>query len=112
MDAIHALVTIAVGLTIRLGIPIALTALLILILRRLDERWQAQARQEPLALPLARNTGCWDVKKCSAEQRARCSAYAHPDTPCWQHFRARDGTLRKSCLGCDVFLKAPIPVTS
>ncbi len=109
MEALNTLVTIAVGLTIRLGVPIALTALLIFVLRRLDERWQAQAREERLAVPLARNTGCWDVKKCSAEQRARCSAYAHPDSPCWQHFRSETGALRESCLGCDVFLKAPIP---
>lgn len=112
METLNTLVTFAIGLTIRLGIPIALTALFIIILRRLDERWQAQAKEEQLATPLARNTGCWNVKQCSAEQRANCNAYAHPETPCWQYFRAKDGTLREACLGCDVFLKAPVPVTS
>ena len=112
MEALNTLITFAIGLTIRLGIPIALTALLIFILRRLDERWQAQVKEEQPAAPLARNTGCWNVKQCSSEQRANCDAYAHPEIPCWQYFRGKDGTLRESCLGCDVFLKAPAPVAS
>ena len=63
-----------------------------------------------LAAVTASNPGCWDIKNCSAEQRANCKAHAHPETPCWQLFRERDGRLQERCVGCDVFRKAPVPV--
>jgi hypothetical protein len=99
-------------LVVRVGIPIGLTAILIILLRRLDERWQKQAQRDLLAVPVFRpsNPGCWDIKHCSAEQRANCSAFAHPETPCWQHFRESDGSLQKRCLGCEIFKTAPLQV--
>jgi hypothetical protein len=112
MEPLNTIVTIAVGLIVRLGVPIALTALFIFVLRRLDERWQAQAKGELLAVPMVRNSGCWDVKNCTSEQKKHCGAYAHQDVPCWQYFRSQQGNLRETCLGCDVFRTAPIPVTA
>ena len=111
MDAQYALMTFIVGLLIRFGIPVLVPAALIYLLRRLDERWQAQARGELIAVPMARNVGCWDINNCSKEQRENCTAYAHPETPCWQHFRSKQGFLQESCLGCDVFRQAPVPVS-
>jgi hypothetical protein len=110
MEALNVIITVIVGLLVRFGIPIALTVILVYLLRRLDERWQAEAKRELLALPLARNIGCWDVKNCSPEQRQKCSAYSHPDSPCWQHFRDQQGALQERCLGCDVFRQAPVPL--
>lgn len=112
MDALTAIITLIVGLLIRFGVPILLTVILVYLLRRLDERWQAEARSEMLAVPMARNTGCWDVHNCSPEQKQECSAYAHPDMPCWQHFRSQQGALQEKCLGCDVFRQAPVPASA
>ena len=110
MEALNALLTVIIGLLIRFGLPIILTVILVYLLKRLDERWQAEARRELLEVPMVRNTGCWDVKNCTPEQRKSCSAYSHPETPCWQHFRDKQGALQDRCLGCDVFRQAPIPV--
>ena len=112
MEALNLILTILVGLLMRFGIPILLTVGLIYLLRRLDERWQAEAKGELEAVPMARNIGCWDMNNCSKEQRENCSAYAHPETPCWQHFRSKQGVLQESCLGCDVFRQSPVPVST
>ena len=114
MNDAYAFLTVLVGLVVRIGIPIGLTALLIFLLRRLDASWQQQAQRDLLAVPVLRpaNPGCWDIKHCSAEQRANCSAYAHPDTPCWQHYREKGGSLQQRCLGCDIFQTAPLPVNT
>jgi len=112
MDPLSTFLTIIVGLLLRFGIPIALTAVVIYLLKRLDEHWQADARRELIVAPMAHNTGCWDVKNCSPEQRKKCSAYSHPETPCWQQYRDKRGYLQEQCLGCDVFRQAPVPVSA
>ena len=110
MEWLDGVIAVGVGLIIRFGIPIALTALVVRLLLTLDERWQAEAERDQTRAP-ARNIGCWDAKNCSAEQRAQCTAYAHPETPCWQLFRSEDGQLKEKCLACQVFRKAPVPIT-
>jgi hypothetical protein len=96
------------GTLLRIGIPVAVTILVIALLRRLDKRWQ----KETLSLPVAASGGkpCWEVKNCPAEKRAKCQAAAQDGVPCWQVFRSRNGALREDCLGCDVFQQAPAPV--
>ncbi len=103
---------VILGVLLRLGIPIALTILLFYGLKKLDERWQAEAKSQP-ALPgeqVAVNPGCWDIKGCTEEMKKHCEAFAHPDIPCWQVFRASNGALKERCLGCELFLQAPVPV--
>jgi hypothetical protein len=101
---------ILTGLLVRLGLPLAVTALLVWALRKLDARWQREARmaytsqmESALALP------CWEVNHCPPERRAVCPALAHPEIPCWQHFRDRQGHLKEACLTCTVFRSAPAP---
>ena len=104
MDTI---LTFILGLLVRIGIPVAVTALVFFLLRRLDERWQKEA----LAVPVISSAQpCWEIKGCSGEKRRDCPASAQPDTPCWQVFRTRNGLLREACLGCSVFRLAPVPV--
>jgi hypothetical protein len=110
MDSIYAYLMVAAGILVRLGIPVALTILLVEILRRLDDHWQQEG--EASTPVLAVNTRCWEIHNCSSENRASCQAYTHPETPCWQVFRNREGLLREECLGCQVFEKAPVPATS
>ena len=97
------------GLLLRIGIPVAVTALVFFLLRRLDKRWQNEA----LAIPvISSQRPCWEIKDCSEEKRKDCPASAHPNIPCWQVFRTKNGLLREDCLGCDVFRLAPTPVQS
>ncbi len=106
MDAVLAFV---LGLLVRIGIPVAVTALIFFLLRRLDERWQKEA----LAIPvISSQRPCWETKGCSEQKRKDCPAFAQPNIPCWQVFRTKNGLLREECLGCDVFRLAPSPVSS
>ncbi len=106
MDAV---LTLVLGLLLRIGIPVAVTALIFFLLRRLDERWQKEA----LAIPvISSQRPCWEIKGCPEEKRKNCPASAQPNVPCWQVFRTKNGLLREDCLGCDVFRLAPSPVSS
>jgi hypothetical protein len=101
--------TLVLGLLLRIGIPVAVTALIFFLLRRLDERWQKEA----LAIPvISSQRPCWEIKGCSDEKRKNCPASAQPNVPCWQIFRTKNGLLWEECLGCDVFRLAPTPVLS
>lgn len=112
MESTTSILALALGLLARIGIPFLVTILVVGWLRNLDARWQEQAGKEMAPYPVSRpgNSGCWKVKNCSPEKRASCKACAHRDQPCWQVFREPDGRLRESCLGCEVFSNAPMPV--
>ncbi len=98
--------TFLLGVLLRLGIPIAVTAIVFALLRRLDKRWQKEA----LALPVvAAGKHCWEIKGCTEEKKKDCPAAAQPKTPCWQVFRTKDGVMKEACLGCEVFRQAPVP---
>lgn len=105
MEWLTGILSFVAGLVVRLLVPLALTAFLVWLLGRLDEGWQSG---KPAAM--AHNSGCWQANDCPPEQQAKCSASAHPEIPCWQHFRNADGTLQERCLLCKVFREAPLPV--
>ena len=109
MDSLETLGILALGVFVRFVIPIGVTALLVWFFRNLDHHWQEEAEQASVPV-MPKNPGCWKIHKCSAEDRAKCRAYANPDKPCWHVFRDSDGLLQEKCLGCDVFKKAPVPV--
>ena len=108
MDTLTPLLAVIAGFALRLAIPIAITAIAIYFLRRLDVRWQAEA-EDQLLLPAVEKPKCWEVHKCPPEKRQACPGYLS-EQPCWQTFRKENGYLQERCLGCDVFRKAPIPV--
>ncbi|HMK09844.1 MAG TPA: hypothetical protein VK449_12515 [Anaerolineales bacterium] len=107
----NVLLTVALGLTLRFGIPLLLTVLAAWGLRRLDQRWQRQSehlRPSPLAMGAApAEVRCWEQTDCPPEKRDNCPAYARPSVACWQVFREATGYLSTSCLSCEVFLNAP-----
>jgi hypothetical protein len=105
MENIFALLAVIIGLLIRLAIPIALTALLIFFLRKLDAHWQAEAE---LPQPDVQTIECWKIKNCSPEQIKTCVAY-QATSPCWQVKRLPNGYLREECLSCEIFTQAPMP---
>ena len=105
METITALLALLIGLLVRLAIPILVTALLIVLLRRLDAHWQKEAHLPALVVA---KPECWKVKGCTPEQRADCAGAKSP-LPCWQAYRLPNGYLREECLTCKVFTEAPAP---
>jgi len=110
MEEINVVLTMVLGLLLRLGIPIGFTIGLVYFLKRLDEHWQREAQMQNTKVN-ASNPACWKINGCSEEKKKHCSAYANPTTPCWQVFR-RGGNLQEKCLMCRVFKEAPIPVNT
>jgi hypothetical protein len=107
MEWLDSVVAVGLGVLLRVGIPVLITIFLVRWLRGLDERWQAEAHTETTQ---AQNIGCWEIKGCTAEQRATCQAYANQDTPCFQVFRDTNGNLKEECIGCQVFRETPMAV--
>ncbi len=108
MEMLQSFLVVLFWFTVRLGLPVLITVLLVVFLRKLDAHWQ---QEEAMKAPrLARNTRCWEQHHCSEDKRAVCPAYARPDIPCWQVFRTKEGFLREQCLGCETFRNAPVPV--
>jgi hypothetical protein len=95
---------------LRVLIPIAITIAFIGLLKWLDERWKKEADVEESQVLKIGNAGCWEINNCPDEERAGCKAFQNPDQPCWQVFRDKNGRLQESCIGCDIFRQAPIPV--
>lgn len=105
MEITPSLLALIAGLLVRLAIPIALTALLIFFLRKLDARWQKEAQTPELVI---QKPECWKIKGCPPERVANCTGARSP-LPCWQAFRLPNGYLREECLSCKVFTEAPAP---
>jgi hypothetical protein len=105
MNTIISLLAILAGLLLRLAIPIAVTAVFIYFLRKLDTRWQLDA-QIPAAVE---KPECWKINGCTPEQRTNCVG-ASSFLPCWQVYRLPNGYLREECLSCEVFINAPAPL--
>jgi len=109
-DLTTALLALA-GLLIRYGLPILFMGATVWLLRRLDARWQAEARGTPVAAPpVMAGPACWQVNGCAPDRRAECPAFLNAATPCWQVFRDHNGNLRAGCLVCEFFRAAPAPV--
>jgi hypothetical protein len=69
-------VAVLVGLVLRLGVPLGLTALLGWWLKRLDARWQREAEAGQAAQRIAASTTpCWEVLGCPTEIAARYTTY-------------------------------------
>ncbi|MEZ4584579.1 MAG: hypothetical protein R3A10_23595 [Caldilineaceae bacterium] len=98
---------------LRLGLPLP-TFGVAWWLRRLDTRWQAEARAAYIADRWGRSTyrlavnavqtsptPCW-VGGCIAEERAAHAAHGQPNVPCWVVRLRREGKLPKACLKCEL----------
>jgi hypothetical protein len=105
METLTSFLYLLIGLLVRLAIPIAATLLVIYILRKLDNRWQAEADLQPVQIE---KTECWKVKGCSTDESKNCAAIKS-QLPCWQVKRLPNGYLNEDCLSCPVFIEAPVP---
>lgn len=97
-----------VGLTVRMMIPILITIIIVLALTKLDRHWKNEAVARPAAVV---KPECWEMQHCAASAREDCPGY-RSELPCWQVFRLSSGYLNEKCLGCPVFVRAPIPLGS
>jgi hypothetical protein len=114
VDTLEAIGVMLIGLAVRFVIPIVLTILIVMWLRRLDARWQLEANQTRprgavVPMPQVR---CWEQRGCPPERQASCPAYGRPDMPCWQVFRGANGRLQEACLDCDIFKNALAPMNA
>ncbi len=105
MADLDSVIAVLIGIASRLVLPILVTALVVYLLRLMDAHWQAEG-QEPIT-PVEKPV-CWEIMGCSPAQQKACPGYASV-LPCWQARRTSNGYLREQCLGCKVFLKAPVP---
>jgi hypothetical protein len=104
-----------VGLFIlRLGIPLAVTLLVAWWLRRLDEKWKAEAAAaaaedaglatRPQVRPATAETRpCWLVRNCPQEMRATCAGYGQTALPCWLARLRVEGKIPLTCASCALF---------
>lgn len=51
-------------------------------------------------------TPCWEITKCPAEKRDRCSAFVDRNVPCWQLASSACARELKQCEKCEVYIKA------
>ena len=105
METIISFLIILGGMIFRLAVPILGTILLISFLRRLDNRWQAEAELQSMAIE---KPECWKIKGCDPAQVSQCQGASSP-LPCWQAYRQPNGYLNEECLSCTVFTEAPVP---
>lgn len=105
----NTLTVLLIGVLLRLVFPLGLTALIVILLRRMDVRWQREA-EERRDLLLKDAEPCWKEQGLSMEQIGARAAAA--GKPCWQLHRLSNGYLREACLDCDVFINAPAPAAA
>lgn len=106
MDTLNIILFVLSGVLLRLIVPLAVTALVVFMLHKLDARWQAEAEQE-LKLLVKDEMPCCKEQRVSVEQTAL--RLASGERPCWQTRRLPNGHLREDCLDCEVFRDAPVP---
>jgi|SRR5829696_3907690 len=105
METITSVLIVLGGMILRLAIPILGTMLLIFFLHKLDNRWQIEAKLQPV---IANKPECWKIKDCDPEQVNQCEG-ASSLLPCWQVYRQPNGYLNEECLSCTIFTEAPVP---
>jgi hypothetical protein len=112
---LNAIAALLIGILIRFGIPILITALVVWTLKRLDARWQAEIEErkiQSLEEVAVQKVQCWELRNCLEEQREDCVAFQNLAIPCWQHFRNEQGELREECLECEIFRITPITIAA
>ena len=48
---------------------------------------------------------CWDIVKCSAEDRKVCKAYSESHEPCWTYNHDETVCEKRECRTCEVYSK-------
>ena len=112
MESLTGLLTVSGWFLLRFGLPIGVTIAVCWMLQKLDRYWQKSIGEGQESVKFGQLTNllnCWSIKNCSEENKNQCLAFQNPETPCWQHFRLKDGNLQNRCIGCAVFRSTPAP---
>ena len=114
MQGLPESLAVLLGFVLRIGLPLLLTGLAVWGLKKLDERWQAEASDGGL-LPVGEPTvfhqlQCWIRKDCPEERMQSCPAYLESKRPCWQMYRDVLGNMKNECLDCEVYTSSPVHV--
>ncbi len=117
MESWQMVMGVAVMFIVRLGVPLAVTVAVGYWLRRLDEKWQAEAmarRATALAQQLQAqpqveilkviDPPCWVTHNCSEAARKNCPACQNPNLPCWLARIRTEGRLPAKCYNCYHFI--------
>jgi MerR family transcriptional regulator/heat shock protein HspR len=48
---------------------------------------------------------CWNIMKCSEEERANCKAYNEHGKPCWSYAHENNLCEEKNCRDCEIYRK-------
>jgi hypothetical protein len=112
MEWLAGVLAVVTGLIVRLALPVGVSLVAIYFLRKLDARWQDEARSEGAQVQIpSERIRCWEVKDCPPDRRSECPAFSSTQ-PCWQAHRQPNGYLLEDCLGCEVFREMPLPPAS
>jgi uncharacterized membrane protein YraQ (UPF0718 family) len=101
---------------LRLGVPLTITVAVGYWLRRLDDRWQAEALARQAEAAVARQQGepaiemfrvigknCCEVNNCPEGTFHCCPAHQNADMPCWMARYRAEGRLPAKCYRCQLF---------
>ena len=112
-------VGLVIGLfVLRFGVPLLIMFAIGYWLRRLDTKWQAEARakyaarlaQQELAgepdieILKVIDPPCWVTKDCPPQRRDCCPAYKFQEVPCWMARYRVTHRLPADCLTCPRFV--------
>lgn len=136
MESLTNIWSITFLFVLRLGVPLIVTLAIGYVLKRLDARWQAEAREDrkvreavtrqPVTAPIpvgqrtvpglnALDTSgampCWMVKGCTDAMRAACAATHQPNLACWKARTIAEGRLPSECKGCELHVPMPYVMT-
>ena len=121
MGELQSLILLVGLFGLRVVVPLAVIGGLGYVLKRLDERWQADAtrQRQPWSgavprqsvpvlgdgLMLQDNAPCWVRRDCGLERRAECPAWLRPELPCWLARMEVESQLPSACPGCASFVQ-------
>jgi hypothetical protein len=122
MSDFQATAVIVALFALRCIAPLVLTLVIVYIMNRLVDRWQAAddlrvMEQEDLtvrpagggrlggSLPVI-TIPCWILRNCEPEARTDCPAFQHPGLPCWMVRSSKGGPLPAACPDCPLYKQA------
>lgn len=104
-DTFFQAMVVLLGFVLRLGIPLAVMMLLGHALRKLDQRWQAEATRIVERETALQKNHCWRVKNCDTSMIKKCPRFNDLSVPCWSFFQS-NGTAARKCQDCVVWTQS------
>lgn len=106
---------------VRIGVPLAITVAVGMWLRRLDQKWEAEAQaqmaseravEHDVKIVTVVEEPCWKVNNCSESKRSACPASQFPSLPCWMARLREEGHLPGECSHCKMFAPKQVVQTN